>query len=239
VSAANYVGDHYLWNSGNFLFHAATMLGEIERFEPAIAEAAKAAVHGLTRDLDFLRLAAEPFARAPKKSIDYAVMERTKLAAVVPTDLGWSDIGSWSTVWHVLDHDSAGNATDGPVVMLDSRNNFVRSEESILTTVVGLDDIIVISTTDAVLVSARAKAEEVKSLVEQLKAHNYRTGVEHRRIYRPWGMEKNRPRTSGGSVTGRRIVSAGTRFTTGCCRRPMKPKILEAHLTSSLLSFLR
>jgi mannose-1-phosphate guanylyltransferase/mannose-6-phosphate isomerase len=187
VSAANYVGDHYLWNSGNFLFHAATMLGEIERFEPAMAEAAKAAVHGLTRDLDFLRLAAEPFAGAPKKSIDYAVMERTKLAAVVPTDLGWSDIGSWSTVWHVLDHDSAGNATDGPVVMLDSRNNLVRSEESILTTVVGLDDVIVVSTTDAVLVSARAKAEEVKTLVERLKAHNYRAGVEHRRIYRPWG----------------------------------------------------
>jgi mannose-1-phosphate guanylyltransferase / mannose-6-phosphate isomerase len=187
VTATNYVADRYLWNSGNFLFHAATMLGEIERFEPAMAEAAKAAVHGLTRDLDFLRLAAEPFARAPKKSIDYAVMERTKLAAVVPTDLGWSDIGSWSTLWDVLDHDPAGNATDGPVVMLDSRNNLVRSEESILTTVVGLDEIIVVSTTDAVLVSARAHAEQVKTLVEQLKANNYRAGVEHRRIYRPWG----------------------------------------------------
>jgi mannose-1-phosphate guanylyltransferase / mannose-6-phosphate isomerase len=187
VTATNYVADRYLWNSGNFLFHAATMLGEIERFEPAMAEAAKAAVQGLTRDLDFLRLAAEPFARAPKKSIDYAVMERTKLAAVVPTDLGWSDIGSWSTLWDVLDHDPAGNATDGPVVMLDSRNNLVRSEESILTTVVGLNDIIVVSTTDAVLVSARAKAEQVKTLVEQLKENNYRAGVEHRRIYRPWG----------------------------------------------------
>jgi mannose-1-phosphate guanylyltransferase/mannose-6-phosphate isomerase len=187
VTAAKYVADRYLWNSGNFLFHAATMLSEIERFEPAIAKAAKAAVHGLTRDLDFLRLAAEPFARAPKKSIDYAVMERTKLAAVVPTDLGWSDIGSWSTVWDVLEHDSDGNATDGPVVMLDSRNNLVRSEESVLTTVVGLDEVIVVSTVDAVLVSARAKAEEVKTLVEQLKANNYRAGVEHRRIYRPWG----------------------------------------------------
>src|SRR6266478_1471527 len=187
VTATNYVADRYLWNSGNFLFHAATMLGEIERFEPAMAEAAKAAVAGLTRDLDFLRLAAEPFARAPKKSIDYAVMERTKLAAVVPTDLGWSDIGSWSTVWDVLDHDAAGNATDGPVVMLDSRNSLVRSEEPVLTTVVGLDDVIVVSTADAVLVSTRAKAEQVKTLVEQLKAHNHRAAVEHRRIYRPWG----------------------------------------------------
>jgi mannose-1-phosphate guanylyltransferase/mannose-6-phosphate isomerase len=187
ATAAAYVADRYLWNSGNFLFHAATMLGEIERFEPAMAEAAKAAVSGLTRDLDFLRLAAEPFARAPKKSIDYAVMERTELAAVVPADLGWSDVGSWSTVWEILDHDQAGNATDGPVVMLDSRNSLVRSEESILTTVVGLDDVIVVSTADAVLVSARAQAEQVKALVEHLKANNHRAAVEHRRIYRPWG----------------------------------------------------
>jgi mannose-1-phosphate guanylyltransferase/mannose-6-phosphate isomerase len=187
ATAARYVADRYLWNSGNFLFHAATMLSEIERFEPAMAEAATAAVAGLTRDLDFLRLAAEPFARAPKKSIDYAVMERTRHAAVVPADLGWSDVGSWSTVWDVLDHDQAGNATDGPVVMLDSRNSLVRSEDSMLTTVVGLDDVIVVATADAVLVSARAKAEQVKTLVEQLKASNHRAAVEHRRIYRPWG----------------------------------------------------
>ena len=187
ATAANYLADRYLWNSGNFLFHAATMLSEIERFEPAMAEAAKAAVSGLTRDLDFLRLAAEPFARAPKKSIDYAVMERTKLAAVVPADLGWSDVGSWSTVWEVLDHDAAGNATEGPVVLLDSRNSLVRSEDSILTTVIGLDDVIVVSTADAVLVSARARAEQVKALVEQLKANNHRAAIEHRRIYRPWG----------------------------------------------------
>src|SRR6516162_9750071 len=159
ATAANYVAEQYLWNSGNFLFHAATMLGEIERFEPAMAEAAKAAVAGLTRDLDFLRLASEPFARAPKKSIDYAVMQRTKLAAVVPADLGWSDI----------------------------RSSLVRSEEPVLTTVVGLDDVIVVSTADAVLVGARAKAEQVKTLVEQLKAHNHRAAVEHRRVYRPWG----------------------------------------------------
>ena len=187
ATAASYVADRYLWNSGNFLFHAATMLAEIERFEPAMAEAARAAVSGLTRDLDFLRLAAEPFARAPKKSIDYAVMERTELAAVVPADLGWSDVGSWSAVWEILDHDQAGNATDGPVVMLDSRNSLVRSEDSVLTTVVGLDDVVVVSTADAVLVSARAKAEQVKTLVADLKARNHRAATEHRRIYRPWG----------------------------------------------------
>ena len=182
ATAATYVAKRYLWNSGNFLFHAATMLGEIERFEPAMAEAAKAAVSGRRRDLDFLRLAAEPFARAPKKSIDYAVMERTKLAAVLPADLGWSDVGSWGTVWEVLDRDAAGNATEGPVVTLGTRNSLVRSEESVLTAVVGLDDVIVVSTADAVLVSTRSKAEQVKALVEQLQAQNHRAATEHRRI---------------------------------------------------------
>src|SRR5258706_5482995 len=130
VTAANYVAERYLWNSGNFLFRAGTMIAEIERFEPAMAEAAKAAVDGLTRDLDFLRLASEPFARAPKKSIDYAVMQPTKLAAVVPTDLGWSDIGSWSSVGNVLGPDAARNATAGPSFLPASRTNPVPSEES-------------------------------------------------------------------------------------------------------------
>jgi mannose-1-phosphate guanylyltransferase/mannose-6-phosphate isomerase len=186
-TAAKYVADHYLWNSGNFLFHAATMWEEIEHLEPLMAQAAKASVAGATRDLDFLRLAPEPFARAPKKSIDYAVMERTKRAVVMPADLGWSDIGSWSTVWDVLDHDAAGNATEGPVVLLDTRNSLVRSEDPMLTTVIGVEDVIVVATADAVLVTTRAKAEEVKGLVEQLKAQNHRAATEHRRIYRPWG----------------------------------------------------
>jgi mannose-1-phosphate guanylyltransferase / mannose-6-phosphate isomerase len=187
AAAATYVAEKYLWNSGNFLFRARVMLDEIERFEPAMAEAAKAAVAGLTRDLDFLRLAAEPFGRAPKKAIDYAVMERTKLAAVVPADIGWSDIGSWNAVWEVLDRDSDGNATDGPVMLLDSRNNLVRSEDSVLTTIVGLDNIVVIATGDAVLIAARDKAEDVKRLVEQLKTQNRREAIDHRRSYRPWG----------------------------------------------------
>ena len=106
---------------------------------------------------------------------------------MIPADLGWSDIGSWSSVWDVLDHDAAGNATDGPVVMLDSRNSLVRSEESVLTAVVGLDDVVVVSTADAVLVASRDKAEQVKALVEQLKEQNRRAAIEHRRIYRPWG----------------------------------------------------
>lgn len=187
ATAARYVAENYLWNSGNFMFRADVMLDEITRFEPAMAEAARGAVAQLTKDLDFLRLAAEPFARAPKKSIDYAVMERTSLAAVVPADMGWSDVGSWNAVWDNLAHDASGNALSGSTLVLDSRNNLVRGEDGVLTAVVGVDDLIVVATGDAVLVTTRDKAESVKTLVEQLKAQNLREAVEHRRIFRPWG----------------------------------------------------
>ena len=203
-TAAKYVGEKYLWNSGNFLFRASVMLGEIERYEPTMAEAAKASVSGMTRDLDFLRLAAQPFGQAPKKAIDFAVMERTKLAAVVPADIGWSDIGSWNAVWEVLDHDSEGNAIDGRVVLLDSRNNLVRSQDGVLTTVVGLDNVVVIATGDAILVAARDKIENVKQLVKSLKAKNQREAVEHRRIYRPWGYYQGID--AGGRYQVKRIV---------------------------------
>jgi len=163
------------------------MLDEIERFEPEIAAAAASAVGGMERDLDFLRLPAEAFGLAPKKSIDYAVMERTDRAAVVPVDLGWSDVGSWNAVWDVLKHDSNGNAASGPVVFHNARNSLARSDETILTAVVGVEDIIVVATPDAVLVTSRDKAEEVKALVEELKAQNRQQAVQHLRIYRPWG----------------------------------------------------
>jgi mannose-1-phosphate guanylyltransferase/mannose-6-phosphate isomerase len=187
ATAATYVADKYLWNSGNFLFRADVMLAEIAQFEPAMADAARAAVAGISTDIDFRRLAPEAFSRAPRKSIDYAVMERTKLAAVVPADFGWSDVGSWDSVWDVQEHDADGNVTTGPVVMMESRNSLVRSEEAILTTVVGLDDVVVVSMADAVLVASRHQAEKVKALVETLKTKNRAEAVEHRRIYRPWG----------------------------------------------------
>jgi mannose-1-phosphate guanylyltransferase / mannose-6-phosphate isomerase len=185
--AAEYLKEGYLWNSGNFLFQPAVMLGEIKRFEPAIADATAAAVANRSRDLDFIRLADEPFAQAPKKSIDYAVMERTKHAAVIPADLGWSDVGSWSSMWELLDHDAAGNACQGSVVLKDTSNSLVRSDNSVLTAVIGLDNIIVVSTADAVLVASRANAEQVKALVDDLNARNCRAAKEHRSVYRPWG----------------------------------------------------
>ena len=186
-TAGGYVAESYLWNSGNFAFRADIMLEEIARYEPEIAAAAKLAVEGMARDLDFLRPPAEPFGQAPKKSIDYAVMERTNRAAVVPVDLGWSDVGSWSAVWDLMSHDADGNASTGSVVFHNSRNSLVRSEDAILTAVVGLEDIIVVATPDAVLVTSRDKAEQVKGLVEQLKAQNRRQADQHLRIYRPWG----------------------------------------------------
>ncbi len=186
-TAAKYIAQSYLWNSGNFAFRSEIMLNEINRFEPEIARAAQSVVSGIQRDLDFLRLPVEQFQRAPKKSIDYAVMERTERAAVIPVDLGWSDVGSWSTVWDVLSHDINGNASRGPVIFHNSRNSMAHSDEMILTAVVGLEDIVVVATGDAVLVTSRASAEQVKGVVEELKAQNKQQAVQHLRIYRPWG----------------------------------------------------
>lgn len=186
-TAGRYLAERYLWNSGNFVFRADVMMSEVARFEPDIATAAKAAVGGMTKDLDFLRLPLESFAQAPKKSIDYAVMERTERAAVVRLDCGWSDVGSWSAVWDVLGHDADGNTATGSVVFRDSRNSLVHSEDAMLTAVVGLDNVIVVTTPDAVLVTSRDKAEDVKALVEQLKAQNHEQAVTHLRVYRPWG----------------------------------------------------
>jgi mannose-1-phosphate guanylyltransferase/mannose-6-phosphate isomerase len=187
ATAGRYIADRYLWNSGNFLFRADVMLAEIARFEPDIANAAKAAVGGMTKDLDFLRLPAEAFAQVPKKSIDYAVMERTGHAAVLPVDCGWSDVGSWSAVWDLMGHNADGNAAAGSVVFLDSRNSLAHSDGAILTAVVGVDNLVVVATPDAVLVTSRDKAEQVKDLVELLKAQNREQAVTHVRVYRPWG----------------------------------------------------
>ena len=185
--ASTYITERFLWNSGNFLFRADVMIDEIARFEPDIAAVAKSAVAGIEHDLDFLRLPTETFARAPKKSIDYAVMERTELAAVIPVDIGWSDVGSWNSVWDVLPHDQAGNVGIGPVVFRNSRDSLVRSEDNILTALVGLENVVVVTTPDAVLVTSRDRAEDVKALVEQLKAQNRPQADEHLRVYRPWG----------------------------------------------------
>lgn len=186
-TAKRYVADGYLWNSGNFMFRADVMLAEIAQFEPEIAAAARQAVNEGSKDYEFFRLGADAFARAPAKSIDYSVMERTGQAAVVPADYGWSDVGNWSAVWGLLDRDREGNAVRGTAEFFNARDNLVYADEGILTAVVDLDDIIVISTLDAVLVASRSKTGDVKTLVNQLRSKARREVVEHRRVYRPWG----------------------------------------------------
>ena len=184
--AADYVKQGYLWNSGNFFFRADVMQAELKKFEPRIAAAAAAAVAAARRDLDFLLLDDKAFAAAPKKSIDYAVMERTSAAAVLAADFGWSDIGDWAAVHELSPRDGAGNSIRGHGVVLDGRNVHIRADDQ-LTAVVGLDDIVVVTTQDAVLVVHAGKTAQVKQLVDQLKLQGRKEAVEHKRMYRPWG----------------------------------------------------
>ncbi len=176
----------YLWNSGNFVFRADVMLGELKAFEPTIAAATAEAVALAKTDLDFLVLDRDAFTRAPRTSIDYAVMERTSRAAVLEADVGWSDVGQWSTVWRLSPHDENGNSLRGRVVAIDSSNMLVRSDEH-LAAVIGLDNVIVVATDDAVLVAHQSQSDKVKDLVARLKAENRPEATQHRRMYRPWG----------------------------------------------------
>ncbi|WP_363350360.1 mannose-1-phosphate guanylyltransferase/mannose-6-phosphate isomerase [Methylocystis echinoides] len=185
-TAQRYIDAGYYWNSGNFIFRADVMQAEIARFEPAIAEAAEAAIDGASKDLGACVLNAEAFARAPKKSIDYAVMEKTDKAALIPADIGWSDVGTWRAVWELSERDEFGNSVRGQGVVMDASNVHVRSEDT-LTTVVGVNDVIVVTTQDAVLVLNHEHGDRVKQLVDQLKTQNRREAGEHKRIFRPWG----------------------------------------------------
>jgi mannose-1-phosphate guanylyltransferase/mannose-6-phosphate isomerase len=186
ATAARYVRDGYLWNSGNFLFRADVLLSELERLEPDMAGAVKAAVANANNDLGFVRLQPEAFARAPQKSIDYAVMEKTDRAAVVAGQFRWSDIGSWDALFDITPRDSAGNVLQGPVVSVDATGCVVHADQR-LTAVVGVKDLIVVSTSDAVMVVPRARAQEVRELVSKLKAEKRPEATDHKRVHRPWG----------------------------------------------------
>ncbi|GJD33546.1 mannose-1-phosphate guanylyltransferase/mannose-6-phosphate isomerase [Methylobacterium aerolatum] len=185
--AAGLISEGALWNSGYFMFRADVMLDEMRTHAPQVLEAAQAAYEAAARDLDFLRLDAEAFARAPKTSVDYAVMERTSRAAVLPVSFPWSDIGTWGALWEVSPQDADGNATRGRVALHGTRNSLVHSEGELLTTVVGLDDVVVVATSDAVLVTSRERGGEVKTLVEGLRAKGEPEADAHRLMYRPWG----------------------------------------------------
>jgi mannose-1-phosphate guanylyltransferase/mannose-6-phosphate isomerase len=184
--AAQYLLDGYLWNSGNFIFDAATMRAEIEAFEPQVLKPVVEAVAGTKPDLDFLLLDAASFGNAKKTSIDYAVMERTQKAAVIAGHFGWSDVGGWSAVWELSDKDASGNVVEGRGYVLEGANNLVRADEG-LVAVIGLDDVAVIATRDAVLVAPKAKVDKVKELVALVAANGEPEANAHREIHRPWG----------------------------------------------------
>ena len=186
-TAERYVADGYLWNSGNFVFRADVMRAELAEFEPTMAEAAREAVEAAKPDLGFMILDKAAFSKATRKSIDYAVMERTSKAAVIGADVGWSDIGEWAAVHRVSERDADGNTLRGHAVAIDTRNTLVRSPGK-LTAVIGLDDVIVITTPDAVLVAHASKADKVKALVDDLKSRKRIEATEHKSSYRPWGF---------------------------------------------------
>jgi mannose-1-phosphate guanylyltransferase/mannose-6-phosphate isomerase len=185
-TAARYVKDGYLWNSGNFLFRADVLLSELKRLQPAMFEAIEASVAKATNDLGFLRLDPEAFARSPSKSIDYAVMEKTDRAAVVAGDFRWSDIGSWDALFDITPRDAAGNVVHGPAATLDATGNLVHSDGR-LVTAVGVKDLVIVSTSDAVMVVPRARSQEVRELVAKLKAAKRPEATDHKRVHRPWG----------------------------------------------------
>jgi mannose-1-phosphate guanylyltransferase / mannose-6-phosphate isomerase len=182
-------GDYY-WNSGTFLFRAADFLAELERLAPDILTAAEAALEKGVSDLDFKRLDGEAFATAPSISIDYAVMEKTHLGAVVPLDAGWSDVGSWSALWAVQDKDADGNATHGDVWLHNVKDTLVRAE-SRLVTVIGTEKLIVVESPDAILVASMASDQDVKLAVEALKQNGRPEAISHATTYRPWGSYRN------------------------------------------------
>jgi len=185
-TAERYVKEGYLWNSGNFIFRADLLLEEYNSFEPNSATAIRAAVESATTDLGFITLNERAFASADAKSIDYAVMERTKHAAVMPVSYGWSDVGSWQAVWELSDHDALGNSGRGSVVFVDSHGSCVMSDKQ-LVALFGVENLVVVTTDDAVLVAKREDGDGLRRLVHKLKDVAPAVTSEHLQVHRPWG----------------------------------------------------
>ncbi|WAW96101.1 mannose-1-phosphate guanylyltransferase/mannose-6-phosphate isomerase [Xanthomonas citri pv. malvacearum] len=186
ATAQSYLASgEYYWNSGMFLFRASRYLEELRKFHPAIADACQKAWENGKRDADFTRLDKDAFAASPSDSIDYAVMEKTADAVVVPLDAGWNDVGSWSSLLDVSNQDAQGNAHHGDVIQLDCQNTYAYGSR--LIAMVGLEDVVVVETPDAVLVGHRDRIQEVKDVVSQIKTAGRSEATWHRKVYRPWG----------------------------------------------------
>lgn len=185
--AESYIADGgYDWNSGMFLFRASRFLQELEAHRPDVLQACRAAMEGAQADMDFVRVNDAVFKACPDVSIDYAVMEKTQSAVLVPMDAGWSDVGAFAALWEVLPQDAQGNVHRGDVLSHDSQNNLVMAENALVATV-GLQDTVVVQTKDAVFVAPRSRASEVKQIVEQLKRAGRTEQQLHREVFRPWG----------------------------------------------------
>ena len=176
----------YYWNSGIFVLNARTYLEEVARLEPQILEAARAALAKATDDLGFVRLDKASFAASPNISIDYAVMEKTVTAAMLPLDVGWNDVGSWSSLWDIAPRDDKGNYIHGEAVLEDTSNCYVHSEKSIISTI-GVNNLVIIDTPDALLVADKSRTQDVSKIVARLKQSNRKEQEQHLRNYRPWG----------------------------------------------------
>jgi mannose-1-phosphate guanylyltransferase len=176
----------YFWNSGMFLFKASRYLEELELHRPDIYRACHLSVADLTRDHDFFRINEAVYNECPSESIDYAVMEKTSDAVVVPMDANWSDIGSWSSLWDASEKDENGNVAHGDVLLHESKNSYIHSDGK-LVAVIGVGDLVVVSTKDAVVVVHKDSAQEVKSVVQQLQIKSRPEWKHHREVYRPWG----------------------------------------------------
>lgn len=176
----------YLWNSGMFMFRASRYLAELKSQSPVVSEICAAATAKVAPDMQFVRIDAETFSKCPDISVDYAVMEKTADAVVVPLDARWNDVGSWAALWLTQPHDEAGNAFRGDVIAVSSKNSFARSD-SRLVALVGVENLVVVETKDAVLVAHRDRVQDVKQIVDQIKRSGRTEYLYHREVYRPWG----------------------------------------------------
>lgn len=187
ATAAQYVASkEYYWNAGMFLFGADTCLQQIDKYQPHMLNVCRESLEKAEKDLTFIRLDKTSFSECPADSIDYALMEKTTKAAVVPLDAGWSDVGAWSSLWDVSDKNSDGNVLKGDTISLDTTNTYIRSEHKLIATV-GVDNLIITESDDAILVADKARSQEVKKIVEQLKQQKRSEANVHRKRYLPWG----------------------------------------------------
>ncbi|CNH03605.1 mannose-1-phosphate guanylytransferase%2C ManC protein [Yersinia aldovae] len=186
-TAEQYISSgEYYWNSGMFMFRAKRYIQELEKFRPDILDACKAAMKDSDSDKDFITIDKDQFSACPDESVDYAVMEQTNNAVVVPLDAGWSDVGSWSALWDVSNKDKSGNAITGDTFLHDTQNCYINTDEK-LVAAVGVDNLVIVSTKDAVLVVDKSKVQDVKKIVEHLKQTKRSEYRRHRETYRPWG----------------------------------------------------